>query len=76
MKTSINLKTSKMKNKYLKLGMMAAVMLSASIGFAQTAPADAATNAGIQKDAGAGESVREEEKLRFKKQTRSDIAPQ
>ena len=58
MKTSINLKTSKMKNKYLKLGMMAAVMLSASIGFAQTAPADAATNAGIQKDAGAGESVR------------------
>ena len=58
MKTSINLKTSKMKNNYLKLGMMAAVMLSASIGFAQTAPADAGTNAGIQKDAGAGESVR------------------
>jgi hypothetical protein len=58
MKTSINLKTSKMKNKYLKLGMMAAVMLSASIGFAQTAPADAGTNAGIQKDAGAGESIK------------------
>ena len=58
MKTSINLKTRKMKNNYLKLVMMAAVMLSASIGFAQTAPADAATNAGIQKDAGAGESVR------------------
>ena len=36
MKTSINLKTRKMKNNYLKLGMMAAVMLSASIGFAQT----------------------------------------
>ena len=36
MKTSINLKTRKMKNNYLKLVMMVAVMLSASIGFAQT----------------------------------------
>jgi hypothetical protein len=47
MKTSINLKTSKMKNKYLKLGMMAAVMLSASIGFAQTTTVDIAKQAGI-----------------------------
>ena len=46
MKTSINLKTRKMKNNYLKLGMMAAVMLSASIGFAQTDPTDAATDTG------------------------------
>ena len=47
MKTSINLKTSKMKNKYLKLGMMAAVMLSASIGFAQTTTGDITKQAGI-----------------------------
>jgi hypothetical protein len=49
MKTSINLKTSKMKNNYLKLGMMAAVMLSASIGFAQTTTGDitVGTNAGL-----------------------------
>ena len=47
MKTSINLKTRKMKNNYLKLGMMAAVMLSASIGFAQkTTSAAAATDFG------------------------------
>ena len=58
MKTSINLKTSKMKNKYLKLGMMAAVMLSASIGFAQTDPADAGTDTGIRKNGGDGASVR------------------
>ena len=58
MKTSINLKTRKMKNNYLKLGMMAAVMLSASIGFAQTVPADAGTDAGIQKNGGDGASVR------------------
>jgi hypothetical protein len=57
MKTSINLKTRKMKNNYLKLGMMAAVMLSASIGFAQTT--DATTTAkGITKGAGAGESIK------------------
>jgi len=49
MKTSINLKTRKMKNNYLKLGMMAAVMLSASIGFAQTTTGNVAvgTNAGL-----------------------------
>ena len=47
MKTSINLKTSKMKNNYLKLGMMAAVMLSASIGFAQTTAGDIAKQDGI-----------------------------
>jgi hypothetical protein len=58
MKTSINLKTRKMKNNYLKLGMMAAVMLSASIGFAQTDPADAGTVTGIQKGNGAGESIK------------------
>jgi hypothetical protein len=58
MKTSINLKTRKMKNNYLKLGMMAAVMLSASIGFAQTDPAAAGTDAGIQKNGGAGESIK------------------
>ena len=58
MKTRINLKTRKMKNNYLKLGMMAAVMLSASIGFAQTVPADAGTDAGIQKNGGDGASVR------------------
>ena len=55
MKTSINLKTSKMKNKYLKLGMMAAVMLSASIGFAQTT---VTTDTGLNKGAGDGTSVR------------------
>lgn len=43
MKTSINLKTRKMKNNYLKLGMMAAVMLSASIGFAQTSTGSGAS---------------------------------
>ena len=48
MKTSINLKTRKMKNNYLKLGMMAAVMLSASIGFAQTTDA---TDPGLEKGA-------------------------
>jgi len=58
MKTSINLKTRKMKNNYLKLGMMAAVMLSASIGFAQTDPANAGTDTGIIKGAGAGESIK------------------
>lgn len=58
MKTSINLKTRKMKNNYLKLGMMAAVMLSASIGFAQTDPAAAGTDTGIQKNGGAGESIK------------------
>jgi len=47
MKTSINLKTRKMKNNYLKLGMMAAVMLSASIGFAQTTAGDIAKQDGI-----------------------------
>jgi hypothetical protein len=49
MKTSINLKTRKMKNNYLKLGMMAAVMLSASIGFAQTTTGDitVGANAGL-----------------------------
>jgi hypothetical protein len=55
MKTSINLKTRKMKNNYLKLGMMAAVMLSASIGFAQTTDA---TDTGLNKAAGAGESIK------------------
>ena len=55
MKTSINLKTRKMKNNYLKLGMMAAVMLSASIGFAQTTDA---TDGGLNKAAGDGASVR------------------
>ena len=55
MKTSINLKTRKMKNNYLKLGMMAAVMLSASIGFAQTTDA---TDTGLNKGAGDGASVR------------------
>jgi hypothetical protein len=55
MKTSINLKTSKMRNKYLKLGMMAAVMLSASIGFAQTT---VTTDTGLNKGAGDGTSVR------------------
>jgi hypothetical protein len=44
MKTSINLKTRKMKNNYLKLGMMAAVMLSASIGFAQKTTSAAAAD--------------------------------
>jgi len=49
MKTSINLKTRKMKNNYLKLVMMAAVMLSASIGFAQTTAGDitVGANAGL-----------------------------
>ena len=58
MKTSINLKTSKMKNNYLKLGMMAAVMLSASIGFAQTAPGTAATDEGIKRNNGQGQSIK------------------
>ena len=35
MKTNINLKLSKMKKKLLKLGVMAAFVLSANIGFAQ-----------------------------------------
>ena len=47
MKTSINLKTRKMKNKYLKLAMMAAVMLSASIGFAQTTTGNITKQDGI-----------------------------
>ena len=47
MKTSINLKTRKMKNNYLKLGMMAAVMLSASIGFAQKTTGNITKQAGI-----------------------------
>ena len=47
MKTSINLKTRKMKNNYLKLGMMAAVMLSASIGFAQTTTGNITKQDGI-----------------------------
>ena len=55
MKTSINLKTRKMKNNYLKLVMMVAVMLSASIGFAQTTDA---TDTGLNKDGGAGESIK------------------
>ena len=55
MKTSINLKTRKMKNNYLKLVMMVAVMLSASIGFAQTTDA---TDTGLNKDGGVGASVR------------------
>ena len=55
MKTSINLKTRKMKNNYLKLVMMAAVMLSASIGFAQTTDA---TDTGLNKGGGAGESIK------------------
>ena len=55
MKTRINLKTRKMKNNYLKLVMMVAVMLSASIGFAQTTDA---TDTGLNKAAGAGESIK------------------
>ena len=55
MKTRINLKTRKMKNNYLKLVMMVAVMLSASIGFAQTTNA---TDTGLNKGAGDGTSVR------------------
>jgi hypothetical protein len=49
MKTRINLKTRKMKNNYLKLVMMVAVMLSASIGFAQTTTGDitVGVNAGL-----------------------------
>ena len=55
MKTRINLKTRKMKNNYLKLVMMVAVMLSASIGFAQTTDA---TDTGLNKGGGAGESIK------------------
>jgi len=55
MKTRINLKTRKMKNNYLKLVMMVAVMLSASIGFAQTT---VTTDTGLNKGAGDGTSVR------------------
>jgi hypothetical protein len=58
MKTSINLKTRKMKNNYLKLGMMAAVMLSASIGFAQTDPLTDSADIKLNKGAGDGASVR------------------
>jgi hypothetical protein len=50
MKTSINLKTRKMKNNYLKLGMMAAVMLSASIGFAQRTGTTAAPGTNFTKE--------------------------
>ena len=55
MKTSINLKTRKMKNKYLKLAMMAAVMLSASIGFAQTTDA---TDGSLNNVFGTGQSIK------------------
>ena len=55
MKTSINLKTRKMKNNYLKLGMMAAVMLSASIGFAQTTDA---TDGSLNNVFGTGQSIK------------------
>jgi hypothetical protein len=50
MKTSINLKTRKMKNNYLKLVMMVAVMLSASIGFAQRTGTTAAPGTNFTKE--------------------------
>lgn len=58
MKTNINLKLSKMKKKLLKLGVMAAFVLSANIGFAQQTTGDVGANEKVGKSSVLNGTVR------------------